>query len=199
MLDNARARTAVAGMVDPAARGLLRLGMSPDMVTWAGTVCVVLGAVLLIAPGHLVIGGILCGVLGLSDLLDGTMARLSGRVGVWGAFLDSTLDRIADAAMLGAIAWHLAHHGPGWGLLASLIALTAGQVTSYIRAKAESIGATCRVGIAERTERTTLVLTGLILSGVHPLVLPSAVAMLAALSSATVLQRIVHVRRQLAG
>ena len=184
-------------MVDPVARTLLRAGLRPDTVTWIGTIALVVSALLLVAPGHLVAGAVVCGLLGLSDLLDGTMARLSGTSGSWGSFLDSTLDRLADAAMLGSIAWYLAGHGPRWGMAAALVALTCAQVTSYIRAKAESIGATCRVGLAERTERTTLILTGLVLSGLHPLVLPGAITVLAVASSATVLQRIVHVRRQL--
>lgn len=198
MLDNANARSAVAGMVDPAARALLRVGLTPDHVTWIGTTAVVLGAVVLIAPGHLVVGGIVCGIIGLSDLLDGTMARLSGRVGTWGGFLDSTLDRIADAALVGAIAWYLSDSSaPRWSVAAALVALAAGQITSYIRAKAEALGATCRVGLAERTERTSLVLGGLILSGLHPLVLPVAMSVLAVASAMTVAQRIGHVRRQL--
>ena len=194
-----RSRSAVAGLIDPVARLLLRMGLSPDAVTWFGGIGVTVGAIVLIAPGHLLLGAAVCLTIGLSDLLDGTMARLSNRVGSWGGFLDSTLDRVADAALLGAIAWHFAASGADvWALSAALIALGSAEVTSYIRAKAEAMGASCRIGLVERTERTGLIYGGLLLSGIHPLILPITMVILAAGSAATVVQRIAHVRRQLA-
>lgn len=199
MLDNAKARSVIAGGIEPIARGLLKIGLTADAVTWIGAFAVVAVAVVCIAPGQFVLGAVLYGLLGLSDLLDGTMARLSGTTGPWGAFLDSTLDRVVDAAMLIAIAYYFVQHpAQSWVIPVTLIALAAGQITSYIRARAESVGATCRVGIAERAERSVILWIALLLSGLHENILPFALAFLAIISSITVLQRILHVRKQLA-
>ncbi len=198
MLDNAQARSLAATIIEPAARGLLRVGLTPDMVTWLGALAVIANAIFVIAPGHWVLGAVLYGLLGLSDVLDGTMARLSGTSGNWGAFLDSTLDRVVDAAVLIAIAmFYYEHPQQNWILLTILIALTAGQLTSYIRARAEAVGATCRVGFAERAERSIILWLGMLLTGLGLNVLPFALVILAVASTITVAQRIVHVRKQL--
>jgi CDP-diacylglycerol--glycerol-3-phosphate 3-phosphatidyltransferase len=198
MLDNAQARASMAKIVEPIARGLLRIGLTPDMVTWIGALAVVANSVFVIAHGHWVLGALLYGLLGLSDVLDGTMARLSQTSGKWGAFLDSTLDRIVDASVLIAIAvYYIAHPEQSWIPVVTLIALTAGQLTSYIRARAEAVGATCRVGFAERAERSLIVWLGMLLTGLGFNVLPYSLVLLALASSATVIQRIIHVRKQL--
>jgi CDP-diacylglycerol--glycerol-3-phosphate 3-phosphatidyltransferase len=134
----------------------------------------------------------------ISDLLDGTMARMSGRSGPWGAFLDSTLDRVADGAIFGGVVLGLAHAGDMLSAAAALLALVGGGVVSYAKARAESIGVECNVGIAERAERIIVLLLAVFLTGLGvPYVLPVAVWLLAALTWITVGQRILHVRRQL--
>lgn len=199
MLDNAKARSVLAGTIDPLARGLLKIGFTADAVTWLGAWAVVAVAAFVIAPGNFVLGAVLYGLLGLSDLLDGTMARISGTTGPWGAFLDSTLDRVVDAAMLIAIAsYFVTHPSHAWVVPVTLIALAAGQLTSYIRARAEAVGADCRVGLAERAERSLILWFALLLSGLHNDVLPYALAVLALVSTITVIQRMLHVKKQLA-
>lgn len=198
MLDNAQARASLAKVVEPIARGLLRIGLTPDMVTWIGALAVVANSAFVIADGRWLLGALLYGLLGLSDVLDGTMARLSHTSGKWGAFLDSTLDRIVDASVLIAIAvFYIEHPAQNWIPLVILTALTAGQITSYIRARAEAVGATCRVGFAERAERSLILWLGMLVTGLGINVLPYCLALLALASSATVIQRIIHVRKQL--
>ncbi len=199
MLDNAVMRARVAGVVEPVARGLLKVGLSPDTVTWLGATAVIVSSLAFIIPGHFLIGGIFFGVLALSDLLDGTMARISGTSGPWGAFLDSTLDRVVDAAVLGSvIVYYINHPAQSWIVPVGLLALVSAQLTSYIRARAESLGTTCKVGIGERFERSLILWVALMVQGFGLLVLPTAVALLALMSTITVVQRLVHVRNQLA-
>jgi CDP-diacylglycerol--glycerol-3-phosphate 3-phosphatidyltransferase len=134
----------------------------------------------------------------VADLLDGTMARMSGRSGPWGAFLDSTLDRVADGAIFGGVVLGLALSGDSVSAAACLLALVGGGVVSYAKARAESIGVECNVGIAERAERVILLLLATFLTGLGvPYVLPVAVWILVVLTWITVGQRILHVRRQL--
>jgi len=134
-----------------------------------------------------------------SDMLDGAVARVRGTSGAWGAFLDSTLDRIGDGAIFGALAlWYAGRgHSPTMCAVA-LYDLVAGAVTSYAKARAESLGMTCNVGIAERGERllAILVLTGL--SGLFdvPELRRAGLWALAVATTITVVQRIVEVRRQ---
>ena len=135
----------------------------------------------------------------LADSLDGTMARLSGRSSDWGAFLDSTLDRIADAAIFAGLAMWFVSQQDTVGVALSLAALVLGQVVSYARARAEGLGAQAAVGVAERTERLVVVLlaTGLVGFGLPAQVLVVAMGLLAAASAVTVVQRMVVVRHQL--
>jgi CDP-diacylglycerol--glycerol-3-phosphate 3-phosphatidyltransferase len=198
MLNNAAARKAVSGAVDPLARGLLRIGLSPDAVTVIGTVGTCAAALWFFPREQWVAGTLIITALVISDLLDGTMARMSGRSGPWGAFLDSTLDRVADGAIFGGVVLGLAHAGDTLSAAAALLALVGGGVVSYAKARAESIGVECNVGIAERAERIIVLLLACFLTGLGvPYVLPIAVWLLAALTWITVGQRILHVRRQL--
>ena len=191
-------RPAVGRVVGPLAARLLRLGVTPDMVTVAGVVGAVAGALALVARGHFFWGGLVVTVSVLSDSLDGTMARLRGPAGSWGAFLDSTLDRIADASIFCALAIWYAGRGDSTVLLAvSLFCLVAGAVTSYAKARAEGLGMTCNVGLAERTERLILILLGILLAGAGlDVALAIALWLLAAASAITVGQRLVEVHRQ---
>jgi CDP-diacylglycerol--glycerol-3-phosphate 3-phosphatidyltransferase len=142
----------------------------------------------------------LFGAFGLIDLLDGTMARMLGTAGPWGAFLDSTLDRISDAAVICALIYfYVSNEGNNTQLavVAGIVALVMSLMTSYARAKAESLDAKCTVGIAERAERNLLIWISLLVSALVTDVMPYALALLAALSTITVIQRILYVRKQL--
>lgn len=191
-------RPAVGRIVGPLAAALLRLGVTPDMVTVAGMLGAVAGAFALIARGSFFWGGVVVSIAVLSDALDGTMARLRGPDGPWGAFLDSTLDRIADASIFAALVLWYAGDGDDPLLLGvALFCLVAGVVTSYAKARAEGLGMTCDVGIAERTERLIAVLAGVLLYGMGAHVaLPIALWLLAVVSAVTVGQRLVEVHRQ---
>jgi CDP-diacylglycerol---glycerol-3-phosphate 3-phosphatidyltransferase len=190
------ARAVVAHGVDPTARFLLRLGVSPNAVTIAGTVGVLAGAYVA-ASGHLFAGTWVVTACALTDVLDGTMARMRGGAGHFGALLDSSMDRIADAAVFGAVAYYLAARGnPYGGLVAALVCLGAGQIVSYVKARAQSLGLDADVGLAERLERLVIVgIGGLLGSAGLVWGLPAALWVLAVLSVTTVVQRLVHAAR----
>ena len=191
-------RPAVGRIVGPLAAFLLRVGVTPDMVTVFGLLGAAAASLGLIARGHFFSGGVIVTFFVLTDALDGTMARLRGPAGKWGAFLDSTLDRIADASVFSALVIWYAGDGDDSVLLAvSLFCLVAGVVTSYAKARAEGLGMTCNVGIAERAERLILVLAGVILAGMGlDIALPVLLWVLAVASAITVAQRLIEVRRQ---
>ena len=192
-------RPAVKRAVDPVARRLLAAGVSPDAVTVAGTVGTVLSAVLLLPTGHFLAGGLLVTAFVLTDVLDGTMARQRGTTSPFGAWLDSTCDRVADAAVFGGLALWYSGGGHDRALQAVCVyVLAASLVVSYAKARAEGLGMTCNVGIAERTERLALVLAAALLLGlgVPDVVLAVAMVALAVLTTVTVGQRAVEVRRQ---
>ena len=191
------ARPRVAKVVAPVVRGLARAGVTPDMVTITGTLAAVLGAVFLIGNGFLFWGAFVVTLSVLLDLLDGALARARGGGSLFGAVLDSTGDRAADAAIFGALAWWFSGRGDDRLLvLLALICLVLGVLTSYVKARAEGVGLSCDVGIVERTERLILVLTG---TGLYGLGVPYAVhvALWALLvgSAITVGQRFVAVHR----
>ena len=185
---------------------LLRLGVSPNTVTVVGTLGVCVGALVFFPQGWLFAGVLFITVFVFSDMIDGYMARTSGQISPFGAFLDSTLDRIGDAAIFGGLAMY--YVGPGDNSLVAALAiycLSMGSVTSYARARAESLGMQAKVGIAERADRLVLILavTGLAdlfrLLGADDRVMwliPVALGVLALASTITVVQRILVVRQQ---
>lgn len=196
---NLRVRPAVAKVVDPVARVLLRAGVAPDAVTALGTLGAVAGAVAFFPRGEFLLGTVVVVLCVLSDLLDGAMARMRGTSSVWGAFLDSTCDRVADAAILGSLVLWYAGAGDSTTLAAvALTSLVAGGVVSYAKARAEGLGLRCDVGLAERAERLIVVLLGTALVGLGAPdeVLAGALWLLAAASVVTVAQRLLEVRRQ---
>src|SRR3954465_12561726 len=146
------------------------------MVTIAGTVGAVAGAVLLFGTGHLFWGTVAVTFCVLLDLLDGALARARGGGSVFGAVLDSTGDRAADAAIFASLAWWFSGAGDNRLLvLLSLVCLVLGVLPSYIKARAEGVGLACDVGIVERLERLLLVLFGTGLTGLGgPDALPGA-------------------------
>ena len=194
-----RVREAAARVLTPVAAALLRAGVRPDAVTVVGTAGVVAGALLLYPRGELWWGSVVVGLFALGDVVDGTMARLSGTAGPWGGYLDSTLDRVADGAVLGGLAvWFLGAGGrPLDGYLA-LGCLVAGSVVSYSRARAGSLGWHVDGGLAERADRLVWLLlatgfTGLLLPA---WVLTAVLALVLAASCVTVVQRMTAARRQ---
>src|SRR5215475_7870948 len=133
------------------------------------------------------------------DVLDGAVARAGGSATKFGAVLDSTCDRIVDAAVFGSIAWYFARHDQPWMLAGCMLCLVLGQLTSYIRARAEGVGLSATVGIAERAERLIIVLVGTGLTGKPigvPFVQAIALWLLVAASAITVVQRLVTVWQQ---
>ena len=184
----------------PVASVLLRLKVSPDAVTVIGTVGTAAVALYFYPKGEFLAGSLVIAIFVFSDSLDGTMARLAGRPSTWGAFLDSTLDRVADAAILGGIALWFAGEGDDPTMAAvTLAALVGALLVSYARARAEGLGADGSTGIAERTERLAITLLAALLTGIFdlPWLLDAAMWAVAVLSWVTVLQRIWSVRRQL--
>jgi CDP-diacylglycerol--glycerol-3-phosphate 3-phosphatidyltransferase len=194
---NVSARAGIPRVFGPLSGWLLRRGVSPDAVTVVGTVGVLVGAIGFGARGQLVVATVIVTLSAFTDLVDGTMARMSGRRGRFGAFLDSTMDRVADGAIFGAVAYWLAGQHRWSGEVAALICLLSGQVVSYAKARAEGLGMTANVGVAERAERLIIIgLGGLFGELVWPYALDIALWILAVLSLITVGQRIVTVYRQ---
>ena len=190
----------------PLANLFLRWGISPNTVTFVGTVGVVAGAVIFFPQGKLLVGVLVITAFVFSDIMDGYMARASGKVSTFGAFWDSTLDRIGDAAIFGGLAMYFV--GPGdndWYAALSIYCLSMGSVTSYARARAESLNMQAKVGIAERADRLvfTLVTTGLadILNKVTDnddwlVAIPIVLGLMALANTITVIQRVLVVRDQ---
>lgn len=198
MLNNADARKAAATVVDPVARGLLRIGVTPDMVTVVGAAGTAAAALVFFRTGAFFTGLAFMVVLTMSDLLDGTMARMRGTAGPWGNFLDSTLDRVTDGAVFGALLWWSIANGQTVAAWAALVCLVGGFTISYAKARAESVGATANVGIAERAERLIVAYLAALLTGFGlDWAMPVLLTILAVLVVITVVQRFVEVRRQL--
>ncbi|WP_210443376.1 phosphatidylinositol phosphate synthase [Nocardioides sp. SYSU D00065] len=177
----------------------LRLGISPDVVTLVGTLGVSFGA-LFFFPRAMVWEGVLfITAFVFSDLVDGAMARKSGRTDDFGAFLDSTLDRIADGALFAGLALYFAWHAESrLYLVLCLVILVMGAVTSYARAKADHLGYDAKVGIAERPDRLVGMLVPAFFADLLDLWILLHVALwaLAVAATVTVAQRIWVVRRQ---
>lgn len=184
----------------------LRWGISPNTVTFVGTLGVVAGAVIFFPQGQLLVGVVVITLFVFSDMIDGYMARTSGQVTKFGAFWDSTLDRIGDAAIFGGLAMY--YTGPGdddWFAALAIYCLSMGSVTSYARARAESLGMQAKVGIAERADRLVAIL---LVTGAADLVnrlgvgedalwaIPVTLGVLAVASTVTVIQRVLVVRDQ---
>jgi CDP-diacylglycerol--glycerol-3-phosphate 3-phosphatidyltransferase len=191
-------RPAMTRILTPLGRALVRRGIGPDAVTAIGTVGTVVSALCFFPMGMLTAGALVITVFVLFDLLDGVVARLGGGGGsTWGAFLDSTLDRIADAAIFAGLMLHFVLIGDVLLAGVTLFALVAGMLVSYAKARAEGLGLTCDVGLAERPERLVVVLVATCFGGLGvPYLLAAGMWLLAAAAAVTVVQRVVHVHRQ---
>ncbi len=198
MLNNESARKAIAGIVEPPARFLLKIGVTPDMVTLVGALGASLTVIILVPRGEFLLALVIMAFLTVSDLLDGTMARMRGTAGPWGNFLDSTLDRVTDASIFGALLWWCVLNGEELAAYATLVCLVAGVAISYSKARAESVGATANVGIMERAERLIVAGLAALLTGLGVgWAMPVLMSLMAVLSVITVFQRFIVVRRQL--
>ncbi|QXG75846.1 CDP-alcohol phosphatidyltransferase family protein [Modestobacter sp. L9-4] len=197
----ANLRPAVARFWAPVVGGLLKVGVTANAVTLTGTVGAVLSAVFGIGTGHLFWGAFAVTVFVLLDMLDGALARARGGGSVFGAVLDSTGDRAADAAIFGGLVWWFSGAGDNRLLvLLALLCLVLGVLTSYIKARAEGVGLSADVGIVERTERLILVLVGTGFSGLGiPYAVHVALWVLLVGSAVTVAQRFAAVRRESQG
>ncbi|MBP3043418.1 CDP-alcohol phosphatidyltransferase family protein [Arthrobacter jiangjiafuii] len=196
---NKYARGFFTGVFTPMAAWLLKRGVSPDAVTILGTLGVMVGGLVFYPMGQLFWGTLFITAFIFSDVLDGIMARLQERTGKWGGFLDSTLDRFADGALFAGVSIWFFTGGDNDAIgIAAIICLVLGMSVSYIRAKAESLGFTANVGIAERAERlvSLLVATGLVGLGLPEVLLLVVLIALCVASCITVGQRIAAVRRQ---
>lgn len=186
----------VTKVINPVARLALRLGLTPNVVTSLGTVGLVSSAFYFLPHGRFFAGSVAITLFSLSDLFDGAMARLSNLgASKWGAFLDSTLDRISDAAIYAGVAIYLIKKDEAL-VFVVIFAMVLGFLISYIRAKAEALDIECTVGIAERTERLAIALFAIGLYGLGiSVALVAGFWLLTILGLITVIQRVLVVKR----
>ena len=195
---SASIKPAVTRAINPIARGALAIGLTPNAVTFIGAIGLVTSAMYFYPKGDLFIGTLVISFFALSDLFDGAMARISHKgASAWGGFLDSTIDRITDSAILVGLTLYLVDaDDPLTGVVIG--ALVFGSLVPYIRAKAESMQISCSGGIAERTERLIISLTAIGLEGLGvPFALAIGIWLLLILAVVTVIQRILIVKAAL--
>lgn len=190
-------RPGLGRLLAPAGRALARTPVTPNMITVIGAIGMTAGALTLFPTGHLFAGTVVCTAFVLSDMLDGALARIQGSTGAFGAFLDSTLDRVGDAAVFGGLAiWFMSGGHDRLLAAVALFCLVAGLLVSYARARAEGLGIKADVGIAERAERLLIGLVATGLSGLGvPYVLSIGLWIVAVLSTITFGQRVYAVRK----
>ena len=193
---NAKIRGAWDKGMAPVGRFIGRSRISPNAVTVLGLL-IQIGAAALILEGALAVAGVVALVAAIFDVLDGAVAKARGMASNFGAFLDSTTDRLADALYFLPIAWLYAvdpdipSRAEDWVAALALATLVLSFMVSYVKARAEGLGFKCDVGIAERAERSIIVIAGLILN-----LIPVMLGILAVASLITVVQRIAYVRKQ---
>ena len=191
-------KPAVTSFITPVARFALRICITPNAVSWVGAIGVTVSSLYFYARGDFFLGSAVVFVFALSDLFDGTMARIS-KTGAsrWGEFLDSTIDRVTDSAILIGVTIYLIDTDDRLTAVV-LVTLVTGLLVPYIRAKAESFAIACSGGIAERTERLIISLSAIALDGLGvPFVLAAGMWLLAMLGLVTVFQRMLIVKRAL--
>ena len=193
---SARLKPAVTRLITPVASFALRLGITPNAVTWTGAISVVVSAVYFYPKGDFFMGTVIICIFALSDLFDGTMARISQKgSSKWGGFLDSTIDRITDSAILIGVSIYLIDKSDPLAIVV-MVTLVTGMLVPYIRAKAESFSIECSGGIAERTERLIISLVAIGFEGLGiPYTLSIGMWLLAVLGTSTVIQRMLIVKR----
>jgi len=189
-------KPAVTRLITPVAASALRIGITPNAVTWVGAVGVIASALFFYPRGDFFLGTAVISFFALSDLFDGTMARISkAGASKWGSFLDSTIDRVTDSAILLGVSIYLINNDDQLSFVV-IATLVTGMLVPYIRAKAESFGVECSGGIAERTERLIMAMSAIALDGLGvPYVLAGGMWLLAGLGAVTVVQRMLIVRK----
>ena len=193
-------KPAVTRLITPVAASALRIGITPNAVTWVGAVGVIATALFFYPRGDFFLGTAVISFFALSDLFDGTMARISkAGASKWGSFLDSTIDRVTDSAILLGVSIYLINNDDQLSFVV-IATLVTGMLVPYIRAKAESFGIECSGGIAERTERLIIAMSAIALDGLGvPYVLAIGMWLLASLGAITVVQRMLIVRKAFKG
>ena len=194
-------RPGIARLLNPVGQALARTPVTPNMITVIGTVGVSGAALSMFPIGELFPGALTATIFVFTDMLDGLLARLKGNSGPFGAFLDSTMDRVGDASIFGGmVIWFfLGGHNTLLGIV-TLFCLACGFLVSYVKARAQGLGLQCDVGLIERPERMLIGLTSVGLSGLGvPYILPIGLWALAAGSLFTLGQRIRAVYRSAAG
>ena len=176
---------------NPMVSALRWLRITPNQVTIAGSV-LNLAAAALVVTDHLIYAGIVFLVAGCFDMLDGSLARISQKVTPFGAFLDSTLDRVSEGVIVAGIGYLLANQDRPIDAGLVVLALLGSLLVSYTRARAEALNVECKVGLMSRPERIVLIAIGLFFD-----VLPYVIYIMLALTAFTVIQRVVHTYRQL--
>jgi phosphatidylinositol phosphate synthase len=175
--------------------------VTPDALTISGVGLCIAGSVAVffeyVGWGLYWLGAVLFVVGSVLDILDGALARSRGIGSPFGAFLDSTVDRVGEGFMIGAIGLVLMRHDQMWGVGLAFAAIAGSFLVSYARARAEALGLRGDVGLGSRAERVVVITTGLVLAPVSDLVLPATMALLATTAWITVVQRILFVRKQL--
>jgi phosphatidylinositol phosphate synthase len=194
---NIFARASVSRLIEPVGDALSRAGISPDAITFTGTIGTVASSLWFFPRGQLLIGTIAVTVFVLLDVLDGAVARARGSGTPYGTVLDATCDRVADGALFAGLTWWCFGIGDKRLLaVAALFCLVSAQVISYIKARAEATGLSADGGMVERAERFIIALVGAGLAGLGvPFALDVALWLLAGLQLVTVAQRMVSVRR----
>ena len=182
-----KARKYAAVILEPLAGVLHRLGVTPNMVTVSGFVLTI-GVAALAALGLFFWAALLMAVAAGADAVDGTLARTSGQVSKFGAFLDSTLDRSSESIIYMALALYYLREGSTWEVLLAFVAIVASLLVSYTRARAEGVDVECKVGIGTRMERMVVLFLGLLTGYVT-----YAVVIVSVIATVTVLQRVFHV------
>jgi CDP-diacylglycerol--glycerol-3-phosphate 3-phosphatidyltransferase len=175
--------------------------VTPDALTISGVGLCIAGSVAVffeyVGWGFYWLGAVLFVIGSVLDVLDGALARSRGIGSPFGAFLDSTVDRVGEGFMIGAIGLVLMRHDQMWGVALAFAAVAGSFLVSYARARAEALGHRGDVGLGSRAERVVVITAGLVLAPVHELVLPATMALLATTAWITVVQRILFVRKQL--
>jgi len=191
-----RARKQVSRAVDPIARVVAKTGLPPTAITLLGLVISFAGAVL-IAFGYLIAGAVVLGFGSLLDILDGVLARLTGKESMRGALLDSFTDRVGEVAAWTGLAFYLADRGEATLVMLAIIGVCGSLLIPYVRAKAESFGVEGRGGIMGRAERLIVFGLGVLLEGLGLPTLEAMLWLLAALTWLTVIQRFYRTWAQL--
>ena len=186
-----RLRAVLDRAAKPCAAALWWCRVTPNQVSLTGILLTLVTAALIV-EGELLLAGVMYVLAASLDLLDGTLARIAKMTSRFGAFLDSTADRISEGVVFAAIAYHFAHHGQPLDAGVTVLALVGSLLVSYTRARAEGLGLECKVGIVTRAERVVLIAFGLMFG-----LLAEVIYLVAALTAFSTTQRIVHTLRQL--